>query len=469
MGDEKRESYDVTIIGGGAAGYTAALKAVRRGFTVALIEKERVGGTCLTRGCVPTQCLLRDLIEYSFFRTCDYVQKGPEGIRLSLQKLIERKNRVVDLLVDGTEKTLRSEGVSIVEGEGTFLDVQTVMVQPSRRVIRSKYIIIATGSRWRLEPPFVIDHHQVWDSTDALRVDSVPKSIAIVGGGVRAMTFADIFHYLGSEVHIITHSGPILPDMDSGIRSRYRKVLKEKKIHLDTSASVTQLEPGRTGDVVDLTLESKKGIKSLQVAKVLIPADREANVEGLNLEAVGLSLTDGSIPVDRDLMTSVPRLYAIGDAIGGKYAAHKAMAEGIAVARRMAGDDPRINYDLIPICLYTNPEVAFIGLTQEGAEQRGHEIEVGYFPFAAGARPVIFDQPEGIIKVVCEKKYGEVLGVHIIGPQATELIALASMAMKNELSLNEIREVVYPHPSFSESFLDAINDALHMLNQNTSP
>lgn len=468
MGNEKRESCDVTIIGGGAGGYTAALEAVRKGFKVALIEKERIGGTCLTRGCVPTQCLLRDLIEYSSFATCDYIEKDQGAMRVNFQKVMERKNHVVDLLVSGTENTLLSQGVNISQGEGTFLDAQTVMVQPSQTVIQSKYIIIATGSRWRLEPPLLFDHQHIWDTTDALRMESVPKSIAILGGGVRAMTFADIFHYLGSKVHIVTRSG-VLPDMDSGITSRYRKVLKDKNIHLLTNTRATRVEPGRNDDPIELTLERKKGTEFLKVAKVLVPGDREANVEGLNLDKIGLSLKDGLIPVDRDLMTPIPGVYAIGDVIGGKYAAHKAMTEGMTVARHLAGDNLGINYDLIPICLYTNPEVASIGLTQEEAEKRGQEIEVGYFPFAAGARPVIFGQTEGIIKVVFEKKYGEVLGVHIIGPQATELITLASMAMKSELSLNEIKEVIYPHPTFSESFLEAINDALHMMTQKPSP
>lgn len=469
MENKKRESCDVTIIGGGAGGYTAALEAVRRGFTVTLIEKERIGGTCLTRGCVPTQCLLRDLIEYSFFTGCDYIEKDPATVRLNIQKVMERKNQVVDLLVSGTEKTLLAQGVTISEGEAAFLDPQTVMVRPSQQVIQSNHIIIATGSRWRLEPPLVFDHHYIWDTTDVLNMESVPKSIAIVGGGVRAMTFAEIFHYLDSKVHVITQAAHILPDMDRAVTSRYRKVLKEKKIDLFTNNRVTRVEPGLKDDSVGLTLEGKKGTKSLKVARVLVPGDREANVEGLDLDRIGLSLREGLIPVDRDLMTPIRGVYAIGDVIGGKYAAHKAMTEGMAAARRLAGDDPRINYDLIPICLYTSPEVASIGLTQEEAEERGHEIEVGYFPFAAGSRPVIFDQAEGIVKIVFEKRYGEVLGVHIIGPQATELITLASMAMKSELSLNEIREVIYPHPSFSESFVEAVNDGLLMMNQKASP
>jgi len=464
MGD-KRESFDVTIIGGGAGGYTAAQEAISKGFKVALIEKERVGGTCLNRGCVPTQCLLRDLIEYSFFVSSECIEKELTGTRINLQKVMERKNHVVDLLVSGTENTLLSGGVAVFQGEGTFMDAQTVRVRPSETVIQSKFIIIATGARYRLKPPLEFDHQYIWDTTDALHMESVPENIAIVGGGHRAMTFADIFHYLGSQVHVLTEASKILPDQDREITSRYRRVLKEKKVQLLTNVRVTGVEIERKRDTVDLNIESKKGPVSLKVSKVLVPGDREANAQGLNLGKTGLSLKDGLIPVDSHLMTPVPHIYAIGDVIGGKYVAHKAMEEGIAVVGRLAGETPKIDYGLIPSCLYTNPEVASIGLTEEEARRGSQDIEVGYFPFPAGTRPSILGLTEGInkvgiIKVVFEKKYGEVLGVHIIGPQATELISLASMAMKNQLGLQEIKEVVYPHPSFAENFLDAINDAL---------
>jgi dihydrolipoamide dehydrogenase len=465
MGNEKVERYDMTIIGGGAGGYTAALEAVRKGFSVALVEKDRIGGTCLNRGCVPTQCLLRDLTEYAFFLGCDYIEKGPEGIRLNLERVIERKNRVVDQLVKGTESTLLDQGVAIFQGEAAFVDPQTVVVEPSKQKIRSKHVIMATGSQWRLEAPLAFDHKHIWDTTDALNMKSVPKSIAILGEGHRAMTFADIFHYLGAEVHVIVQSAHVLPAIDRGITSRYRKVLREKRICLHTDTRANQINPKSKLNGVEMALEGKKGTETLRVAKVLVPGEREANVEGLQLGRIGLSLKNRLIPVDRDLMTPVPGVYAIGDMVGGKYAAHKAMTEGMAVVRHLAGENPKINYDLIPLCLYTNPQVASVGFTEEEAERRGHEIEVGYSSFAAGARPAVFGLSEGIIKVVSEKRYGDMLGVHIIGPQATEIISLASMAMKNELSLAEVKEVVYPHPSFSESLRDAVEDALHMIDQ----
>jgi len=460
---EKRETYDVTIIGGGPGGYTAALEATGKGMKVALIEKERVGGTCLNRGCIPTQCLLHDVMAYASFMGYEFIEKDRQSIKVSLEKIMERKNQVVDLLVGGTEKTLLGQGVSIFHGEGTFQDPQTIAVEPSKRVIQSKSIVIAVGAFSNPESPFEIDHQSIWDTTDALNMKSLPESIAIIGNEHRVMTFADIFHYLGSRVSIITQEDRVLPDQDREISSRYRKVLKEKNISLLTQTRVTHVDKGGDGGSVELKMETKKGIQSLTVSKVLVPGERQANVKGLNLEKIGLPLKNGSIPVDNQMMTPVRNVYAIGDAIGGKYAAHKAMVDGSGVVRHLSGETIRMNYNLVPICLYTSPEVASIGLTQEEAEQRRQDVEVGYFPFAAGAKPVIFGQAEGIIKVVFEKKYGEVLGVHMIGPQATELIAIASMGMGNELSLDEMKEIIYPHPSFSENFLEAINDSLRMM------
>jgi dihydrolipoamide dehydrogenase len=353
--------------------------------------------------------------------------------------------------------------VSIFHGEGTFLDNQTLTIKPSRSIIRSKSFVIATGVIFEPLPPFEIDHRKIWDTTDAIQMCSTPESIAIVGSGKRAMTFADIFHFLGCQVTVITSEDVVLPDQDHEISSRYRKVLKEKNINLFLSTKVMDIELGKDQDHVELVLEAKKGVHVLKVAQVLVASKRQANVKGLGLGKIDLSLKYGHIPVDRNLTTSRHGVYAIGDVIGGKYAAHKAMKEGVSVAKQMTGEEVRINYQRIPMCLYTHPQIACIGLTQEEAEEKGEDVEIGYFPFAAGTRAAIFGQTEGIIKVVAERKYGEVLGVHIIGPQATELISLASLAMTNELSVRGIKEAVYAHPSFAENFLEAINDAVNMM------
>jgi dihydrolipoamide dehydrogenase len=463
MSNGNKESYDVTIIGGGAGGYMAALEAAGRQLKVALIEKERVGGTCLNRGCVPTQCLLHDMNAFSSFMKFDFTEKERESIKLNLKNLMERKNRVVDLLVDGTEKTLLSHGVSIFRGRGTFLDPQKIIVHPSETIIKSRYFIIATGVLLRPEIPFEIDHRKIWDSTDAIQMGSVPESIAILGNGKRSMTFADIFHFLGSRVSVITTEGQILSDQDDEISNRYRKVLRNKNIKLLTHSRVTSVEPEKFPDATELIIETQKGIQSLRVSKVLILGERQANVDELDLNRLGLFLKERFVPVGQDMKTNLPGIYAVGDVIGGKFAAHKAMLEGVGAVKELSGEKNNINYDLLPTCLYTNPEVASIGLTQKEAERRGENIELGYFPIAAGARPAIFGEQEGIIKVIVGKKYKEILGVHIIGSQATELISLASVFMKNELTVYEIKEMIYPHPSFAENFGEAIKDVMNMM------
>jgi len=462
---QKLKTYDLTIIGGGPAGYTAALQGVDKGFKVALIEKERMGGTCLNHGCVPTQCLLRDLNEYSFLISSEFIEVDRSQLRISFGKVMERKNRVVDQLVKATESTLSGKGVDIFRGEAVFKDNNTVRIISSQIDLKSKFIIIATGAYYQSMLSLEFDHQNILDTTDALNMTSVPKSIAIIGQGHRAITFADIFQCLGSRVYLVAQSRRILPDEDREIASRYRRVLKEKGIQLVTNANVMHVESGTKEGGLDLHLKDKKGSHLLQVEKVLVTGKRKANTQGLNLDNIGVKQKQGLISVDKNLMTSIPNIYAIGDAVGGKYTAHKAMKEGLTVVRRLAGEAAEINYELIPICYYTNPEIASIGLTEEEARKEREDIEVGYFLFPAGTRPMIFGYTQGIhkfsmIKVVFEKKYGELIGVHIIGPQATELISLASMAMKNELSLYEISEVVYAHPTFSENFFEAINDAV---------
>lgn len=390
------EIYDIGIIGGGPGGYTAAIEAKRKVLKVALIEKERVGGTCLNRGCIPTQCLLHDLNAYSTFMGSDLFENGAEPVRINFKKILERKSQVVNVLVTGTEKTLLNQGVRIFYGEGTFLDPQTVATQPSQTVIRSKAFIIATGARFIPQAPFEIDHRLILDTTDALQMDSIPATVAILGNGHRAMTFAQILHSLGSRVTICTEEDQILPDQDHEISSRYRKVLKAKGVDLLCNARVMRFDHAKSGEGIELEIETQKGAKHLHAEKVLVPGKRQAEVQGLNLEGIGISLRNGFVPVDRTLLTDVPGIYAIGDVIGGKCTSYKAMNEGRELIRHITGGYPvKVNYDRIPFCLYTNPEVASIGISQEEAEKRGIEFEQGYFPFAAGARPLIQGQGKG--------------------------------------------------------------------------
>ena len=459
MDEAKQNKFDITIVGGGAGGYTAAFEAVKRGMKTALIERDSVGGTCLNRGCVPTQCLLRDLIDYSDgLSSALFPGRSPVSPDALLKKIQARRDEIVMNLVEGTEKTLISQGVHLFKEKARFLEPHKVALEPSGTVVESTYTIIATGSIAEPPVPLEYDHETVLHTNDALKIESVPKSIAVVGSGHRSMAFANIFRYLGSEVTIITEDDGVLPDADREIASRYRKVLKSNGIGIFAKSAVCVRIDRKDGGLLALTVASSKGESVVEVEKVLVPGKRRANVLGLDIGRIGITLKDRAIPVDEGLMTSAENTFAIGDTNGNVFAASRAMAQGTMAVDRIHGENVHFQEELVPMCQFTKPEVSWVGLTERDAKTKHENVEVGYFLFAAGSRPNIFRETEGLIKIVFEKRYGEVLGVHIIGPQAAELISLASMAMKNELGLEEIRSVIFPHPSFGENFLDAVKD-----------
>ena len=456
-------------MGGGAGGYTAAFEAVKRGMKTALIERDSVGGTCLNRGCVPTQCLLRDLIDYSDGLSSELYQAAPVSPDALLKKIQARRDEIVTNLVEGTEKTLISQGVHLFKEKARFLEPHKVALEPSGTVVESTYTIIATGAIAEPPSPLQYDHETVLHTNDALKIESVPKSIAVVGSGHRSMAFANIFRYLGSEVTIVTEDDGVLPDADREIASRYRKVLKTNGIGILSKSAVASVDRKDDG-LLALTVASSKGESVVEVEKALVPGKRRANVLGLDIGRIGITLKDKAIPVDAGLMTSVENMFAIGDTNGNVFAASRAMAQGTMAVDRIHGENVNFREELVPMCQFTKPEVSWVGLTERDAKTKYEGVEVGYFLFAAGSRPSIFRETEGLIKIVFEKRYGEVLGAHIIGPQAAELISLASMAMKNELGLEEIRSVIFPHPSFGENFLDAVKDgtgAIRALKKNS--
>ena len=459
------ERFDLVVLGGGPAGYSAAIRGITKGLKVCLIEKEKLGGTCLNWGCFPTKSMIRDSQLFLTLTISEFVEGD---IRLNFGKVIERKDKVIQNLVRGIETVLLNRGVMIIEGNGRFVNSKEIIVKKkdgSEVSLKANRFIISTGAKL-VSSPFHTDGEKILSSRDALGLKTLPRSIAIIGCGRRGVEFGTIFRGFGCDVILIEKGDRILQREDVEISHRLRRILTIQgiKMMINTEAvDVKMLEKGK----VILTLNTKKGASHVEVENVLIPGERFGNTEGLGLEVLGIDTRDGFIQVDENLETSISGIYAIGDVNGRGFLAHKALMEGIWSVDQFTRKSMKIDPRILPRCTYTNPEVGSIGLTQKEAEDQGEEIEVGKFPMGASGRAVTLGQDQGIIKIIFGKRYGEIIGVHILAPQATELISLASLAMRNEMGLEELKAAVYGHPTLSEAFfeaaLDVKGEAIHFL------
>jgi dihydrolipoamide dehydrogenase len=456
-----KDTVDLLVIGSGPGGYTSAIRGSQKGLKVVLVEEDKIGGTCLNRGCIPTKSLLTDGLFYEL--------NGRNNQSRS-EKIFERKSQLVEKLVNGIENQLKMRGILIIRGKATLKDNKTVEVTLDNgkiEEISGRAIVIATGAK--AEPDSILkwDGERIITTDDAINLKTVPSSLAIIGGGRRSIEFATFFKSLGVDVTLVESREQILAGFDRELVVRFRRLLTEKKINLRTNCTVTAVNLIDKTGLISLSLETKRGPEHVAVERILMPGRRRGCVDGMGFERVGISLVDGFIQATPNLETSIGGVFAVGDVIGGKLFAHKAIFEGMCVVDNLMGGNRKVRYDLIPTCLWGEPELASIGLTQQEAEDAGREIEVGKFAFMASGRAQTLGQIEGIVKIIAGKKFGEILGVHIIGPQATELIALAGLAMSNELGIEEIKNTMFAHPSLSESFfeaaLDVNGEAIHML------
>jgi dihydrolipoamide dehydrogenase len=461
----EEKTFDLIVLGGGPGGYSAALWAAMKGVKACLIEKEELGGTCLNWGCFPTKSLIRDSQLFSELKSSEYL-KGE--IKLNFGKVMERKDKVVAPLIKGIETVLVNRGVALIEGKGRLVDPKNLIIQKKDGTgvtIKADRLILATGAK--LDPsPFRIDGDKILSSRDALRLKALPKSLAIVGCGRRGVEFGTIFRGFGCDVFLVEKGDRILQKEDIEISHRLRRILTLQGIKIMLRAEAVGTKISEEGSLI-LNLETRDGEKQIEVEKILIPGKRLGYTEGLGLENVGIETKDGFIRVNNTLETSVPGIFGVGDVNGKGFLAHKALMEGIASVDQFTGKSMKKDLRLLPRCTYTNPEVGSIGLTQWEAEEAGEEVEVGKFPMGASGRAATLGQGEGILKIIFGKKYGEVLGVHILAPQATELIALGSLAMRNEMGIEELKAAVYAHPTLSEAFfeaaLDVRGEAIHFL------
>ncbi|WP_329806119.1 dihydrolipoyl dehydrogenase [Flavobacterium facile] len=464
--------FDVTIIGSGPGGYVAAIRCAQLGFKTAIIEKySTLGGTCLNVGCIPSKALLASSHHYEELQHfADHGIEVSGEVKVNLEKMIARKQAVVDQTSGGVKYLMDKNKVTVFEGVGSFESATSVKVTKadgSSEVIESKNIIIATGSKPSSLPFIKLDKDRIITSTEALKLKEVPKHLVIIGGGVIGIELGQVYLRLGAQVSVVEFMDRIIPGMDASLSKELTKVLKKQGMKFYTSLKVQSVD--RAGDVVTVKAENAKGeIITLEGDYSLVSVGRRPYTDALNADKAGVKVTErGMIEVNDHLQTSVSNIYAIGDVVRGAMLAHKAEEEGVMVAEILAGQKPHIDYNLIPGVVYTWPEVAAVGKTEEQLKAAGIDFKAGSFPFKALGRARAGGDTDGFVKILADAKTDEVLGVHMIGARCADLIAEAVTAMEFRASAEDISRMSHAHPTFAEAIKEAAlaatgNRALHV-------
>ena len=465
--------YDVTVIGSGPGGYVAAIRCAQLGLKTALIEKyPTLGGTCLNVGCIPSKALLDSSEHYHNAHTT-FKEHGIdlENLKVNMPQMMDRKTGVVRANVDGIAYLMKKNKIDVLQGLGSFVDKNHVSIAPTAggaaQTIETKNVIIATGSKPTVLPFIAQDKERIITSTEALNLREVPGRMVVVGGGVIGLELASVYARLGTQVSIVEFTDSLIPTMDRGLGKELKRVLGKIGIEFFMSHKVTGAT--RTGDAVTVTATNPKGEEvKFEGDYCLVAVGRAPYTAGLNLEAAGIELEErGRIKVDAHLQTNVPGIYAIGDVVRGAMLAHKAEEEGVFVAETIVGQKPHINYLLIPGVVYTWPEVAGVGYTEEQLKEQGKAYKVGSFPFKASGRARASGDTDGFVKVLADQATDEILGVHMIGPRIADLIAEAVTAMEFRASAEDVARMSHAHPTYAEAMKEAClaateNRAIHM-------
>lgn len=446
--------YDVVIIGAGPGGYVAAIRAAQLGLRVGLVERENVGGICLNWGCIPSKSLLKNAEVLSLIRNAGKFGITFDNMQYDLSKAMARSREVADRLVKGVQYLLKKNGVDLVKGEGHIVSAGKVEVHPEGQQLEAKNIVIATGSQPRLLPGLEFDGEVIISSYDALKLTEVPPKLVVVGGGAIGIEFAYFYRTYGSEVVIIELLPHLLPNEDEEISVLLEEALSRQGIEILTGCNVQEIT-GQNGKA-EVRVSSSSGEKKVEGDKVLIAIGVVGNSEGLGLEKLGVKVEKSFINVDSKMSTKVEGIYAIGDVIGPPLLAHVASAQGIVAVETMAGHETtELVYEDMPRATYCHPQVASLGLTEAQARERGFKVKVGSFPFRANGKAIALDDYEGLVKFVVDEEFGELLGVHIIGPEASELLAEIGVAKQLEYSAADIAKTVHAHPTLSEAIMEA--------------
>ncbi|GGB51077.1 dihydrolipoyl dehydrogenase [Fictibacillus barbaricus] len=460
------KDFDLVILGGGTGGYVAAIRAAQLGKTVAVVEKGKLGGTCLHRGCIPSKALLRSAEVYKTAKKAADFGVDIEGLGLNFAKMQERKQSIVNQLHMGVQSLMKKGKIEVYEGTGRILGPSIFSPMPGtisvefndgteNEILIPQNVIVATGSRPRSLPGLEIDGNYVMSSDEALEMESLPESIIIVGGGVIGIEWASMLNDLGVEVTVLEYADRIVPTEDEEISKEAARVLKKKGIKLVTSAKVLPdtLEKGKG---VMISAEHKGETKQFSAEKMLVSVGRMANTEGIGIENTTIKVENGYIETNEYYQTAESHIYAIGDVIGGLQLAHVASHEGITAVEHLSNLKPDpINYDNISKCIYSSPEMASVGLTEKQAKDKGYNVKVGKFPFKAIGKALVYGESDGFVKIVANKDNDDLLGVHMIGPHVTDMISEAGLAKVLDATPWEMAHTIHPHPSLSEIYGEA--------------
>ncbi len=454
------DNFDLIVIGGGPGGYVCAIRAAQLGLKTACVESRgTLGGTCLNVGCIPSKSLL-NLSENFHKAKKDFNKQGIEieGIKLNIEKMMSNKNKSVQVLTKGVEFLFKKNKVTYIKGKGVLFSKNDIVVYENnkRTNYKAKNIVIATGSAVVSLPGIEIDEKNIISSTGALSLNEVPKKLAVIGGGYIGLEMGSVWSRLGSEVTVIEYLDHITPGMDREISDEFKKILTKQGIKFKMGSKVNSVKTNGTGILINFTDVKTSKAESLEFDKVLVSVGRKPYTEGLNLTKVGIKKdSKGRIEVNNKLQTSIKNIYAIGDVIKGPMLAHKAEEEGIAVAEILAGQAGHVNYDVIPGVIYTSPEVATVGKTEEQLKEEKKSYKVGKFPFLANSRAKVNNETDGFVKILADSETDKVLGVHIIGPHCGDMIAEMALAMEFGASSEDIARTCHAHPTHTEAIKEA--------------
>ncbi|MBR3118903.1 dihydrolipoyl dehydrogenase [Oceanobacillus profundus] len=455
------KEYDLVVLGGGTGGYVAAIRASQLGMQVAIVEKGELGGTCLHQGCIPSKALLRSAEVYRQTSEASLFGVETERIALNFSKVQERKQSIINTLHQGVQGLMKKGKIDVINGFGRILGPSIFSPMPGtisvehengeeNTMIVPKNVLIATGSKPKTLPGLPIDGHFVMSSDEALQMEKLPDSILIVGAGVIGIEWASMLTDFGVTVTVVEYLNQILPTEDEAIAKEAERLLKKKGVTFIKGANI-QTETLHTDQGISIEVEIDNKKQSLQAERMLVSVGREANTVNIGIENTDIVLSNGYIQTNDYFQTKESHIYAIGDVIGGMQLAHVASREGIVAIEHMAGKETYpINYENVPTCIYSSPEIASVGLTEKAAKEKGYDIKVGKFPFKAIGKALVFGESDGFVKIIADKKTNDILGIHMIGPHVTDLISEAGLAKVLDATPWELSQSIHPHPALSE-------------------